>query len=132
LLVPALRLSANGRAFFKLDPIPVASQVGGTASVACANVEQTMQDLSSGVAEVQALIGGRNLDEAERKLNSLVARYSGIAVLYDLLGNIYYIRKDVGRALTAYKKSQQISPGSIETERMIKKLQEIRSPGGQK
>lgn len=126
ILVPSFRMAASGRAYAKLEP----ASAGLAGGAACALSDEAIQELSGGVAEAQALIGARNLDEAERKLNALITRHSNVGVVYNLLGNVHYLRKDVAKALAAYKRALEISPSSSETARMIKKLNDIRSAGG--
>ena len=126
ILVPSFRMAASGRAYAKLEP----GSAGAAGGAACALSDESIQELSGGVAEAQALIGARNLDEAERKLNALITRHSNVGVVYNLLGNVHYLRKDVVKALAAYKRALEISPNSSETARMIKKLNDIRSAGG--
>jgi predicted negative regulator of RcsB-dependent stress response len=79
------------------------------------------------VAQVQSLIQRKELDQGLSTVNTLLSSYPNISTLYDLQGNIYYLRKDIDRALASYKRANAITPNS-ETNRMISKLQELRTP----
>ncbi|MCB0391400.1 MAG: hypothetical protein KDD58_08915 [Bdellovibrionales bacterium] len=100
---------------------------------ACTNQAQAAEKLSRGIAEAQFLIQTKDYQQAEILLNNLVVDNPNISVLWDLLGNIYYLKKDTQAALKAYEKSEVISPGRVNTIRMINKLrtiQTIRTPAG--
>jgi len=91
----------------------------------CQNQSAAIDKISRGIADVQALIRSRQLNEAQSKINSLLNDYSNVGVLYDLLGNIHYMNRNLELALTAYQKSLNIDPTNADTQRMVKKLSEI-------
>ena len=93
---------------------------------ACSNQIESLSNLAKGVAEAQNSLFRKDYDQAERQLKSLTERFTTVAILYDLLGNLYYLRKDLERALEAYKLSAKIQPGKTETDRMIQKINAIR------
>lgn len=68
--------------------------------------------------------------QAEVLLNNLIAENPQISVLYDLLGNIYYMNQQTDLAIDAYGKSLELNPNSAETQRMYNKLKLIRVPAG--
>ncbi|MCB9024688.1 MAG: hypothetical protein H6625_00085 [Bdellovibrionaceae bacterium] len=94
---------------------------------ACSNQAQAVENLSRGIAEAQFLIQSKQYSQAENLINSLIIQNSNISVLWDLLGNLYYLKKDTEAALIAYEKSESLSPGQVHTLRMINKLRSIRS-----
>ncbi|PIU00272.1 MAG: hypothetical protein COT74_04885 [Bdellovibrionales bacterium CG10_big_fil_rev_8_21_14_0_10_45_34] len=97
----------------------------------CENQNLAVRDVSRGIARAQSLIASKKMDEAMNLLKNLIARFPENPVLYDLIGNIYYMQRELQLALSAYKKSNQIEPGNSETENMIEKIKLIsgdRSP----
>lgn len=117
---PAGQISTNSDLFIKLPP---------TSSGDATNAE-TLQKLARGIAEAKNLIEKREFDLAESKLNVLSESYPSVSVIQDLIGNIYFIRKDFGKALAAYRRSDSLSPGSLETTRMIRRIEELRQANG--
>lgn len=91
----------------------------------CLNQSVAIDKISRGIADVQALIKQRNLAEAQGKINSLLTEYSNVSVLYDLLGNVHYMNRNLDAALASYQKSLNIDPTNADTQRMAKKLSEI-------
>lgn len=87
------------------------------------------QALASGIAQSQDYIKSKNYELAEKTLTSLLVKFPSVATIHELLGNTYYLRRDVDRALTAYKRAQELAPNNLDTQRMIQKLQPIRSTG---
>ncbi|MCB0356228.1 MAG: hypothetical protein KDD40_04435 [Bdellovibrionales bacterium] len=94
---------------------------------ACSNQAQAAEKLSRGIAEAQFLIQRKEFDQAQVILNNLLVDNPNISVLWDLIGNIHYLQKDTQAALNAYEKSESLSPGQLNTIRMINKLRSIRS-----
>lgn len=116
--LPPSATGRSGTLFVKLDQ--------GKLPAACQNQEAALEKVGRGVAEIQYQIKQKNLEGAERMINQLTSEYQNVSVLFDLLGNVYYLRKDIDRALTAYRRSLAIAPNNSETGRMIKKLEELR------
>jgi hypothetical protein len=117
-LLPPAAMGRSGGLFVKLD--------GFKLPAACQNQEVALEKVARGVAESQYQIKLKNLDQAERSLNTLLTEYPNVSVLHDLLGNVHFLRKDIERALTSYRRSQAIAPNNSETGRMIKRLEELR------
>ena len=92
----------------------------------CQDFGGAVQEIARGVAESQSFMQAKNLDRAEQTLNRLTEKFDNVSVLFDLLGNVHYLRRDLDRALTAYRKSIELRPGNTETARMIKKIEDIR------
>lgn len=86
---------------------------------------QAINAVAQGIAEAQQKIFSKNYSEAQRILEMLAANYSNVALVHDLLGNVFYIQKNTSRALVAYRRSYELNPNSPETMRMIEKLSTI-------
>ena len=84
-----------------------------------------MNELASGVAIVQARIAKKEYDVALIKLSSLSAKFPYVSVIWDLLGNVYYIEKKYENSLEAYEKSLNIDSSNASTANMVKRLKEI-------
>lgn len=91
--------------------------------------DQAMNDLASGIADIQRDIQRRQLDVAIQKINRLIISYPNISTLYSLLGNVYYLDKRLEPALVNYKKALELNPTSQELVKVIEKIEGIR-PGG--
>lgn len=94
---------------------------------AAENLDIALEQVARGIANIQSLIQSKEYDQAQSTASTLLATYPNLSILYDLLGNIYYLKKDVEKSLANYKKAQLIYPNP-ETLRMINKLQELRMP----
>lgn len=88
--------------------------------------QKSLNEISKGVAEAQRLVVKKDFAESRRILKELAERYPGVATLYILIGNTYYLDRDVANALEAYKKAQDLQPNNPETTKIIEKLQGIR------
>jgi tetratricopeptide (TPR) repeat protein len=99
----------------------------------CSDAEQALDEVSSGVAEIQNLIWKKDYDLAMRQGNALLGKFPKVATLYGLMGNLYYLKRDTASALDFYKKAKTLNPSNRETIKMIEKLQTIRGGlGGEK
>lgn len=117
-LLPPAAMGRSGSLFVKLD--------SSKMSAACQNQDASLEKVARGVADAQYQMKLKNYEQAERTLNQLTTDFPNVSVLHDLLGNIHYLRKDIDRALSSYRRSQAIAPNNSETSRMIKKLEELR------
>lgn len=84
--------------------------------------KENLTRLSKGVAVVQSLILKRDFEVAKVRIAGLIADFPYISVLYDLQGNIYYLQKNYGEAVTAYEKSLELEPENMETAFIVKRL----------
>ncbi len=82
----------------------------------------TIQRVVQGVARAQALTAQKNYERAEAILQSLVVEFPQVSVFHDLLGNIYFLQKDMRRALNSYEESLRLDPNNLETERLVRRL----------
>lgn len=108
---------SSGRVNFNLDD---------TALPKICNVqEEAFNEMARGVAEVSTSVQRKKYVEAGSQVQSLITKYSGVSVLYDLQGNIFYLQKDLARSLEAYKKSNALYPNNPQTLRMITHIQQL-------
>lgn len=77
-------------------------------------------------AQAQSSIKAKDYDQAERTLSSALIRFQSIPTFYTLLGNTYYLKKDLDKALVQYKKARELDPQSSENDVMIKKIETLR------
>jgi tetratricopeptide (TPR) repeat protein len=99
----------------------------------CIDQSAAVEKISRGVATVQAMMNRGSPEEARQKINDLLSEYSGVSVLYDLLGNVHYVQKNLEQALASYQRSLSIEPNNMDTQRMVTKIRsivEIRVPAG--
>lgn len=89
------------------------------------NLGESLEEVARGVAQVLDLIRGKEYDRGLSLVNSLLGKYSTVSTLYGLQGNIYYLQKNIDKALVSYQKANQLY-ASAETQRMIGKLEELR------
>ncbi len=92
--------------------------------------KESINKVVRGVAESQKLIKNKDYEQAESLLLALKGEFSFVSVIYDLLGNVYYLKKDIPKALDSYKKSSQLQPGNPDTDRMIRRLEQMSLSGG--
>lgn len=92
--------------------------------------DQIVQKVASQTAYVQSMIKMKEYELAEQTLITLIAQYSGVATFHELLGNIHYLKRDLSKALSSYRKAYELNPGNIDTQRMINKIEDIRGERG--
>lgn len=102
------------------------------SNLACQAQGEALRKVAEAVAKSQNFIYKKQFDRAESLLQNLSLDYPNVSVIHDLLGNVYYLRKDLNRSLEAYRRSDTIWPNNIETKRMIRRLEGIlNSPSSQ-
>lgn len=123
-LIPkAATTGSTGRINFNLEDT--------TLPKVCQGQEDSFNEMARGVAEVSTNVQRKKYQEASVLVQSLIAKYNGVSVLYDLQGNIYYLQKDLTRSLEAYKKSNSLYPNNPQTIRMINRIQQLQGlPAG--
>jgi tetratricopeptide (TPR) repeat protein len=92
----------------------------------CSQSEQIINDITQKLAQSQLLVFRKNFAEAKQQLIELSNRYSNVAVIYTLLGNISYVEKNLTAALDYYKRAKALAPENAETNRMIEKINMIK------
>lgn len=97
----------------------------------CQDQTAAIERISRGVAQAQSLLQTNRLVEAQGQLSMLLADFPNVSVLHDLIGNVHYINKNLEMAYASYKKSLELNPSNVDTQRMVSKIQGIigiRSP----
>lgn len=116
-LVPKLALGATGRVNANLQETMLPKE--------CLAQTDSLSEVARGIAEASGLIQRKRLDEASLVLQGLASKFGSVSVLHDLLGNVYFLKKDLSRALDSYEKSNLLSPNNPQTVRMINRIQEL-------
>ena len=80
------------------------------------------EKLAGAIASAYGSISRKDYLRAESILNQALNDFSGVSVLYDLMGNLQYLKKDYKKAYAFYKKSASYNPNNSETQKMIEKL----------
>ena len=122
-LIPSMSNASRAELFAKLIPLDPPK--------ACENQIAALAETTEGVARAQRLIARKDYLAATQLLLPLAARFPGLPVLFDLLGNSYYLQRDLTGALAAYRKSAELRPENTETKRMIEKISTLRQPAGE-
>lgn len=91
----------------------------------CQNQTAAVEKISKGIADTQSMVKSGNLSGAQTRLSALINEYPNITVLHDLLGNVYYIGKNLEGALASYERSLRLDPSNADTQRMVNKIREI-------
>lgn len=91
---------------------------------------ELLQRVAQGVAEAKSLIDRREYDLAEMRLRSLSDEYPSVSVFQDLLGNVYFLKRDFSRALAAYRRSENLNPDNPDTKNMIRRIESLTQAGG--
>lgn len=89
--------------------------------------DEMLQKISSQIAYALELIKNKDYDSAERNLLNLQTQFPNVATIHELLGNVFYLKKDLSRAYSFYKKAYALNPNNLDTTRMIQKIEGIRS-----
>lgn len=113
ILIPATTLKRNVSVSVKLKEL--SSNKSQTSS--------EIDKIASQVAQVQNLIKTKELIQAERQIYTLLSQHPNVATFHELMGNVYYLQKNLKSALASYKKANELAPGNPDTMRMINKLQ---------
>lgn len=92
------------------------------------NIDTMIDEVARSVAKVQDLVRGKEYDQAMTSINSLLLKYPNVSTLYGLQGNIFYIQKNIDKALSAYRKAESLAPNG-DTQKIINKLESIKGGG---
>lgn len=117
ILVPSTAFSRTTLLQMKLKEISSSNKVMN---------DQMLQKVASQTALAQSLMKSKEYEQAEQSLVAMIAHYPGVATFHELLGNIHYLRRDLSKALTSYRKAYELNPSNIDTQRMINKIEDIR------
>jgi tetratricopeptide (TPR) repeat protein len=85
---------------------------------------QRMNEVSHSTAKVQEWIFKRDYTSALDAAIQFSQRYPAIAVGWDLLGNVYYLKKMYPQAIEAYQKSIAINPANVDTNKILNVLKD--------
>ena len=91
----------------------------------CQNQTAAVEKISKGIADSQSLVKSGNLSAAQARLSALINEYPNVTVLHDLLGNVYYLGKNLEAALASYQRSLNLDATNADTQRMVNKIREI-------
>lgn len=139
--LPDTQIQVN-KAGYRSESFLIPSQASGSfgriqahltedsVSKTCQDSANSLTETTDAVAQIQRMIYKKNYSEAERTLNNLTLKYPAIPVFYSLLGNIYYLEKNLDKALDAYQRSYALQPQNQEASRMIQKIKSIRGTSG--
>ena len=95
----------------------------------CQNQAESTNVLAKGIADAASLVSRKRLDEAARLLEELSSKYGTVPVIHDLLGNVYFLQKNLDRALDSYRRSNRLNPNNIDTLRMIERIEKVQGRG---
>lgn len=95
----------------------------GETNLAAHDQTEALRKVADAVAKSQNYIYKNQYDRAQMLLENLAIDYPNLSVLYDLLGNVYYLRKDLKSSLQAYRKSESLWPNNLETKKMIRRIE---------
>lgn len=91
----------------------------------CQDQMASIEKISRGVAQVQSMLQSSRLVEAQGQLSMLITDFPDVSVLHDLMGNVHYINKNLEMAYASYRKSLELNPTNVDTQRMVSKIQGI-------
>lgn len=121
IIVPKSGFQSHAKLHFNLrEPSP---------SGACAGTDKTFEEIAQGVAESQRQLLKKNTPEAKRLLTGMISKFPGVATFHNLLGNAFYLERDINSALESYRRARDLQPSNYDTIRMIDKLQNMRGGG---
>lgn len=90
---------------------------------ACEQQGEALRRVADAVAKSQNYIYKNEYEKAQLLLESLSLSFPDLSVVYDLLGNVYYLRKDLQKSLNAYQQSDKLWPNNRDTKKMIQRLE---------
>jgi tetratricopeptide (TPR) repeat protein len=91
----------------------------------CQNQTESINVLAKGIADSASLVQRRRYDDASKLLEELADKYATVPVIYDLLGNVYYLQRNLSKALDSYRRSKNLNPNNIDTLRMIERIEQL-------
>ncbi len=118
-ILPPATSGRVGKMSFKLDQVTLPPE--------CQSQNESLNKVARSVAEAQSLMRSKQYDLAEKIMSELLIAHPGLSIVYDILGNINYLKRDFEKSLVFYKKSKTISPDNTRTVRMIKHIEDIMS-----
>ncbi|MBN8537989.1 MAG: tetratricopeptide repeat protein [Deltaproteobacteria bacterium] len=119
ILAPASIFPRSSAVQVKLKEITAAKKVGQS--------DDNLQKISSSIAQIVDHIKNKEYDLAEKNLVNLQTQFPSVSTVYELLGNVFYLKKDLSKAHGYYKRALDLNPNNVDTNRMIQKIESIRS-----
>jgi len=89
------------------------------------DIQKRQEKLAQVLMTTGHQIYSKRYEEAKVKLLNLSQEFPYISVIYDVIGNFYYLQKDLKNALENYEKSSRLNPENAQTKTMIDKLKEM-------
>ncbi|MFK8139281.1 MAG: tetratricopeptide repeat protein [Bdellovibrionales bacterium] len=93
--------------------------------LSCTQTTEMVDKIARDIAKTQFFIQQKKFQQAENLLLNLLNDNPTSSVIYDLLGNVYYLDKKLSQALEAYENSIRLNPNGFETKMMVNKLRQI-------
>lgn len=118
ILAPATYFSRNSNVQVKLKESSNSKQTAN---------DEVLQKVSSQVAYTQSQIRSKDYDGAERTILNILPQFPNVATFHELLGNVYYLKKDLQKAHSAYRKALDLNPSNTDTVRMIQRIEGVRN-----
>lgn len=82
-----------------------------------------LSDIASLAAEIQSAAMSKDYTAAEKLARVMISRYPHVSVGWTLMGNIYYIKKEMGQAIQSYRKALEIDPDNTATKEVLSRLE---------
>ncbi|MEN9723318.1 MAG: hypothetical protein RJB38_1304 [Pseudomonadota bacterium] len=101
-----------------------------SVSKTCQNSTQGLTEATDAVGQIQRMIYRKSYAEAEQALNTYIVKYPAVPAFFSMQGTVYYLQKNLDRALEAYERAQKLQPNNTETARMVEKIRAMRAPFG--
>ncbi len=120
-IVPRLPMGGVGRINLNLQEAELPK--------VCQNQSDSINLLAKGIADSASLVQRKKMDEAIRLLEDLSSKFGTVPVVHDLLGNVYYLQRNMDRALESYRRSNKLNPNNIDTIRMIERIEQMQGRG---
>lgn len=83
-----------------------------------------LNDVAHYTAKLQEQTLKGDYSAALETAKHFVSSHPKVSVAWDLLGNIYYLKKMYGQAGDAYKRSLALNPNNVETQKIVKFLRD--------
>lgn len=95
----------------------------------CQDQNASANLLAKGIADAASMVNRKRFDDATRILEDLAVKFGTVSVIHDLLGNVYFLQRNLDRALESYRRSNRLSPNNVDTLRMIERIEKVQGRG---
>jgi competence protein ComGC len=86
------------------------------------DARKTQEKLAKSLVHAHHLIIAKRFDEAEQVLKPLMVDFPHVSVSYDLMGSLFYLKKDLRSSLKFYERSLSLNPENMEAKQMVDRL----------